>query len=184
MRYTSTPYFSQILFRITLVSLAFSGCARPDSNADQGPGLSAISMLFAPNGLLEGSPNLYEISISRPEVEASVTKRGDLPTEAGALTIDNLPSSTSATVRAALYRDLFVSRAKTHTCSSNEPVALIAGETASLAMTCYGIADASTPVQVFIKIASLSLTISETTAATILDQREWTSPSQFAQYDA
>lgn len=101
------------------------------------------------------------------------------------ITLDRLPAAEAATISGGLYKDQFDNSAQTHTCSGDASVKLVSGETSSLALSCISLAntDGLKPVKVFVKVAKASLTLTETSGATVLSARDWTQKSLFAFQD-
>ncbi len=169
--------------------LVLAGCARL-GEAPQRHGLgelptSGLSMLFAPGEELLGNPNIYEVIVT-PIGKAPIARAGDIPGPNQLVTIDRLPAAATATVTAGLYKDKLNWDAKTHTCKADAELTLVAGETASLALSCLPIANAEglSPVQVFVKVAKASLDLTQGSVDAALGVRDWKQPSLFAFNDA
>src|SRR5690606_32339206 len=72
--------------------------------------------------------------------------------------------------------------AKTHSCKADAPVALVANQSASVALDCLPVAnaDSSAGVRVFLKLARLQVRVSEIDTASIIASRQWNAPALFA----
>ncbi len=166
--------------------LIASGCARRGEQAPKAKGqandASTLAMIYAGGDALDGAPNIFEVLITPAPGAAVIRRAGDLPAAGQVLAIDRLPAADAATVTAGLYKDQFDTSSKTHACTGDAAVKLVAGESASLALTCLTIAntDGLKPVKVFIKVAKASLSLTESDAAAALAARDWAQKALFA----
>jgi endonuclease/exonuclease/phosphatase family metal-dependent hydrolase len=155
-----------------------------DQGADTAPmgELAGLSLLFAPDQPLAGNPNIFEIQVrpsGRPDLV--VRRGGDLPASGGTVTVSNLPVDAAARVTASLHRDKIDPKTKTHSCTAEAPVALTAGQSASVSLSCLAVANAGgTPVRVFFKLSRLQAQLNEQDAAALIAARDWAAPSLFA----
>lgn len=162
-----------------------SGC-RSSTDPQAGRILDAsLAMLFAPDGPLTGEPNLYEFHVAEGNNARPILRSGDLPRETGIVTLDNLPATELATITGGLYLDNITPATKTHVCNSPDPFSLVSGETQSISIGCYPVnnSGADEAVEVFIKVASVNVSLEEAESGDLLENRDWSAPAQFAQFD-
>lgn len=171
-----------------ILSMLSVGCrmANPGTDEVQNPaGLDAsFSMMLAAEGL-DGAPNLYEVVVEPGDGLVAIRRGGDLPAQGQVITIGDLPAAPAAKVTAGLYKSSYDKASKTHACTAAAPLALVSGATATLAMTCLSLANDTPlpPVQVFVKVAKATITLTEESADAVLKARDWNVPSLFAAVD-
>lgn len=175
---------------VVMVSVSLA-CAKPGKKTDaEAPapegGDASISMLFAPGSGLEGSPNLFDATITRQDQTLKpIYRAGDLPVEGQTVSISNLPADPAATLTMNLYKGALQPANRTHACEAQGPIALVAGQAASVAVTCTSAIDpAANKIDVFLKVAKASLKISEQTADTVLAGKDFAADAVYAFSDA
>lgn len=144
--------------------------------------LSSLSLLFAPDQPLVGDPNVFEIQVTPSAKPGFIVRRGgDLPTAGQTLTVSNLPIDAAAIVTASLHKNNIDTPTKTHRCTADAPVALVANQSASVALSCLAVANADAPaIRVFLIVARLQATLTEVDAAALVAARDWAAPALFA----
>ncbi len=170
--------------------LALTACVKTSAKHDdstQSGGLDAsLEMLFAPGQPLAGDPNIFDLTVQRQDPAAKALYRaGDLPAPGQTIVIDKLPSGAAATLVMNLYHAKLTPEAHTHTCRSDAPVALIGGQTTSVSLTCMPLLDpvANQLIQVFLKVAKASISITELDPTAILAQKDFSHAALFAVID-
>ncbi len=182
-------YLGPAAVSLVMVSLSLA-CAKQGPKQEAAPspegGDAELVMLFAPGSGLEGEPNLFDATVTRqdPNLKA-VYRAGDLPVEGQTITIGNLPADAAATIDMNLYKGALQPANRTHVCHADAPVALVAGQTASVAVTCTSVIDpAGNKIEVFLKVAKASLKIEERTADDVLAGKDYAADSVYAFSDA
>lgn len=183
------------LFGKSAVSLVMvclvAACAKAGKKQDAGAeapdmGDASVVMLFAPGSGLQGEPNLFDATVTRQDQDLKpIYRAGDLPVDGQTVTIGNLPADAAAKIAMNLYKGALQPANRTHTCDAEAPVALVAGQTASVAVTCTSAIDpAGNKIEVFLKVAKASLKISEQTADDVLAGKEYAADAVYAFSDA
>lgn len=175
----------------TLVSaalLATAGCQKPRAQdaapEDQTAMFSSLALLMAGDLELAGSPKVFEIKVTSSVDGSTIRKAGDLPAAGQTLRIDGLHADPAAVITGSLYKTKLHPTDKTHSCSADAPVALTAGATASVGMSCTPTVDPTAqPIKVFVKMAQVTLNVAMQDATQILAARDFTQPTLFAQID-
>src|SRR5690349_8050932 len=116
----------------TLAACGPHGHARQDAPQVSQPMSASLSMLVAPDAHLAGEPNTYLATITGEGIAAPLERAGDIPRPGQVLTLGDLPATPAATVGVDLYKSTYLNKTKTHSCSAQGPVALVAGQTATL----------------------------------------------------
>jgi endonuclease/exonuclease/phosphatase family metal-dependent hydrolase len=139
-------------------------------------------MLYAPDGVLAGNPNIYFMRLSFPGGESGILERsGDLPLPNRPISVTNLPAGSGVELTMGLFRDKALDESKTHTCRSIAPFDLIRQQRATAEVECLVIGNADAkPIKIFIKVAQLNVELKEKISGAIA-AKDWAEPSLFAQ---
>jgi len=166
---------------------AFSASCRKDKpQSDASPEeMAELTFLFSPAEGLTGQPNIYEMKVTPTTGAQPLVRAGDLPAPNQTISLGNLPAAAAATLAGGLYRDAIADASQTHSCRAEAPFALVGGQTATIAVVCTEVGNASGApgVKVFAKVAKASLKVETRDADPILAARDWSAPLLFAATD-
>lgn len=175
-----------------VTAMVFSCQPRSKNHESNPPSLTLnnanLSLFVDGASHLSGSPNLYELNFTFPNHESiDIHRRGDLPQEAGLITETSLPSGRGITITADLFRDVYDTSKKTHSCRSRvgETLELTHDQTASISLLCVPMSTAlgGEPAEVFIAVTSAHLDLEEGRGEDRFSDRDWSRLSLFSQYD-